>query len=139
MCWPCDGRDAFALLRDTSCVSASGRRRQFLKGGPPAKTQRPSKRPAFAGLAYSFVVDAHRLTSDAAGQAHLTWRLTSGQRSPYSAASLSFLSARALMRTVAGLAANTCSCLVNGLMPLRLGLAGIFCTSILSKPGSVKD
>ena len=63
----------------------------------------------------------------------------SGQQPAYSAASLSFLSARALMRTVAGLAANTCSCLVKGLMPLRLGLAGIFCTSILSRPGSVKD
>ncbi len=64
---------------------------------------------------------------------------TANRRVTYRAASLSFLSARALMRTVAGLAANTCSCLVNGLMPLRLGLAGIFCTSILSRPGSVKD
>jgi len=31
----------------------------------------------------------------------------------------------------AGLAAKTCSCLVNGLMPFRLGVAGLLMTMIL--------
>jgi len=50
---------------------------------------------------------------------------------------LSFFSGRTLTRTLAGLAANHCSCLVNGLMPLRFGLAGIEATVIFSSPGSV--
>lgn len=54
------------------------------------------------------------------------------------AASLSFFSARIFSFTVAGLAANHCSSLVNGLMPLRLGLAGTLTAVIFSRPGMVK-
>src|SRR4249919_4122262 len=54
------------------------------------------------------------------------------------AASLSFFSARTLILTVAGLAANHCSSLVNWLTPLRFGLAGTFTTLIFSRPGRVK-
>lgn len=54
------------------------------------------------------------------------------------AASLSFFSGRTLPLTLAGLAANHCSSFVNGLVPLRLGLAGTFTDVIFSKPGNVK-
>lgn len=54
------------------------------------------------------------------------------------AASLSFFSARIFSFTVAGLAANHCSSLVKGLMPLRLGLAGTLTAVIFSRPGMVK-
>jgi len=54
------------------------------------------------------------------------------------AASLSFFSARIFSFTVAGLAANHCSSLVNGLMPLRFGLAGTLTAVIFSRPGMVK-
>src|SRR5689334_7756015 len=54
------------------------------------------------------------------------------------AASLSFLSGRTLSLVVAGLAANHCSSFVNGLMPLRLGLAGTLTALIFSRPGRVK-
>src|SRR5690554_1023801 len=55
------------------------------------------------------------------------------------AASFSFFSGRTLTFTEAGLAANHCSSLVNGLMPLRRGLAGTFWDVILSMPGSVNE
>src|SRR5690606_32919511 len=54
------------------------------------------------------------------------------------AASLSFLSGRTLTLTDAGLAANHCSSLVKGLMPLRRGLAGTLTEVIFSRPGRVK-
>ncbi len=44
---------------------------------------------------------------------------------PYSDASLIFFRGRTLTRTVAGLAANSRSSLVNGSMPRRFFLAGI--------------
>src|SRR6478672_10825698 len=59
-----------------------------------------------------------------------------GRRSQ-AAASLSFFSGRTLTLTVAGFAANHCSSLVNGLMPLRFGLAGTLTTVIFSRPGRV--
>src|SRR5690606_35222321 len=55
------------------------------------------------------------------------------------AASLSFFSGRTLTLTEAGLAANHCSSLVKGLMPLRRGLAGTLTAVILSRPGRVKE
>src|SRR3546814_20581644 len=55
------------------------------------------------------------------------------------AASLSFFSGRTLTLTEAGLAANHCSSLVKGLMPLRRGLAGTLTAVIFSRPGSVKE
>src|SRR5690606_10934833 len=55
------------------------------------------------------------------------------------AASLSFLSGRTFSLVDAGLAANHCSSLVNGLMPLRRGLAGTLTAVIFSRPGSVKE
>src|SRR5690554_3147907 len=54
------------------------------------------------------------------------------------AASLSFFSGRTLTFTDAGLAANHCSSLVKGLMPLRLGLAGTLTEVIFRRPGRVK-
>src|SRR5690606_41152617 len=51
-------------------------------------------------------------------------RRASASRADQAAASLSFFSGRTLTLTEAGLAANHCSSLVNGLMPLRFGLAG---------------
>src|SRR5690606_12287018 len=54
------------------------------------------------------------------------------------AASLSFFSGRTLTFTEAGLAANHCSSLVNGLMPLRLGLAGTLTALNLATPGRAK-
>src|SRR5690606_19049060 len=53
-------------------------------------------------------------------------------------ASLSFLRARTLTFTVAGLAANHCSSLVKGLMPLRRGFAGTWTVVNLATPGRVK-
>src|SRR5688572_25629987 len=61
-------------------------------------------------------------------------RRTSGHQA---AASFNFLSGRTLTLTLAGLAANHCSSLVNGLMPLRFGLAGTLTTVIFSRPGRV--
>src|SRR5690606_23945557 len=61
------------------------------------------------------------------------------ERMDQAAASLSFLSGRTLTLTEAGLAANHCSSLVKGLMPLRRGLAGTFCEVILSMPGRVNE
>src|SRR5688500_17426289 len=55
------------------------------------------------------------------------------------AASFSFFSGRTLTFTEAGLAANHCSSLVNGLMPLRLGLAGTLTAVIFSRPGRVNE
>src|SRR5690606_9365191 len=52
------------------------------------------------------------------------------------AASFSFFSGRTLSLVEAGLAANQVSSLVNGLMPLRFGLAGTFTAVIFSTPGS---
>ena len=43
---------------------------------------------------------------------------------PYRAASFSFFSGRTLSFTVAGLALNTCSSFVKGLIPLRAFFAG---------------
>jgi hypothetical protein len=43
---------------------------------------------------------------------------------------------RALTALLAGLAANVVGSLVNGLMPLRAGLAGFFTTMNFAKPGS---
>ncbi len=43
----------------------------------------------------------------------------------YLAMSLRALRGRTLMTLRAGLAAKTCSCLVNGLMPFRSGVAGL--------------
>src|SRR5690348_13868439 len=60
-----------------------------------------------------------------------------GIGAPQSAASFSFFSGRTFTFTVAGLAANTCSCLVNGLMPVRFGLAGTWIALILNRPGRV--
>jgi hypothetical protein len=56
----------------------------------------------------------------------------------YIAASFRRFSGRTLSLVVAGLAANHCSSLVNGLMPLRLGLAGTLTELIFSRPGRVK-
>src|SRR5690606_29599470 len=53
------------------------------------------------------------------------------------AASFSFFSGRTFTFTVAGLAANHCSSPVNGLMPLRRGLAGTLTDVIFSRPGRV--
>src|SRR5690606_17064102 len=61
-----------------------------------------------------------------------------GWRRGQAAASLSFLSGRTFTFTEAGLAANHCSSLVNGLMPLRRGLAGTLTAVNLATPGSVK-
>src|SRR5690606_33884944 len=55
------------------------------------------------------------------------------------AASLSFFSGRTLTLTEAGLAANHCSSLVKGLMPLRRGLAGTLVAVILRMPGRVNE
>jgi hypothetical protein len=55
------------------------------------------------------------------------------------AASFSFLSGRILILTLAGFAANHCSSLVNGLMPLRFGLAGTLTAVIFRRPGSVNE
>src|SRR3546814_14052018 len=55
------------------------------------------------------------------------------------AASFSFFSGRILTFTDAGLAANHCSSLVNGLMPLRFGLAGTLTAEIFSSPGNMKE
>src|SRR5690606_22897362 len=59
-------------------------------------------------------------------------------RRDQTAASLSFFSGRTFTLTEAGLAANHCSSLVKGLMPLRFGLAGTLTEVILSRPGRVK-
>src|SRR5690606_8719781 len=59
-------------------------------------------------------------------------------RCDQAAASFSFFSGRTLTFTEAGLAANHCSSLVNGLMPLRFGLAGTLTEVIFSRPGRVK-
>lgn len=45
---------------------------------------------------------------------------------------------RVLIFTEAGLAANHCSSLVKGLIPLRFGLAGTLTVLIFNKPGRVK-
>src|SRR5690606_13563347 len=66
-------------------------------------------------------------------------RWNAPERMDQAAASLSFLSGRTLTLTEAGLAANHCSSLVKGLMPLRRGLAGTFCEVILSMPGRVNE
>src|SRR6202000_855448 len=58
---------------------------------------------------------------------------------PYSAASFSFFRARVLIFTEAGFAANMRSTPVNGSLPMRFFLAGTFCTTTLSRPGSVKE
>src|SRR5690606_34179265 len=60
------------------------------------------------------------------------------RRCGQAAASLSFFSGRTFTFTEAGLAANHCSCLVNGLMPLRFGLAGTLTAVNLATPGRVK-
>src|SRR5690606_5127733 len=60
------------------------------------------------------------------------------ERCRQAAASFSFFSGRTLTFTDAGLAANHCSSLVKGLMPLRLGLAGTLTEVIFSRPGRVK-
>ena len=57
--------------------------------------------------------------------------------SDYSAASFKRFTARAFSLTLAGLAANHCSSLVKGLMPLRLGLAGTATRFTRSSPGMV--
>jgi hypothetical protein len=44
----------------------------------------------------------------------------------------------ALTALLAGFAANLCFSLVNGLIPLRAGLAGFFTTSNFAKPWSTK-
>src|SRR5690606_37437203 len=62
----------------------------------------------------------------------------SASRADQAAASLSFFSGRTLTLTEAGLAANHCSSLVNGLMPLRFGLAGTLTAVTLNRPGRVK-
>ena len=48
-----------------------------------------------------------------------------GRLPPYLAMSLSAFSGLTFTTLRAGLAANTCSCLVNGLMPVRFGVAGL--------------
>src|SRR5688572_22909303 len=53
------------------------------------------------------------------------------------AASFNFFSGRTFTLTLAGLAANHCSSLVNGLMPLRFGFAGTLTTVIFNRPGRV--
>src|SRR5207342_2962293 len=63
----------------------------------------------------------------------------SGLQLPQAAASLSFLSGRTLTLVEAGFAANHCSSLVTGLMPLRFGLAGTLTAVIFSRPGRVKE
>src|SRR5690606_9326351 len=60
------------------------------------------------------------------------------RRADQAAASLSFFSGRTLTLTEAGLAANHCSSLVNGLMPLRRGLAGTLTAVTLNRPRRVK-
>lgn len=60
-----------------------------------------------------------------------------GMIETYSAASLSFLSARALIRTDAGLASNQRSSPVKGSLPKRRFLAGTFSAEIFSSPGKV--
>src|SRR5690606_39491645 len=65
-------------------------------------------------------------------------RRASASRADQAAASLSFFSGRTLTLTEAGLAANHCSSLVNGLMPLRFGLAGTLTEVTLNRPGRVK-
>src|SRR5690606_8693921 len=57
----------------------------------------------------------------------------------YRAASLIFFSERTFTRTVAGLAANSRSTLVNGSMPRRFFFAGTACAVILSRPGNVNS
>src|SRR5690606_11816810 len=60
------------------------------------------------------------------------------RRCGQAAASLSFFSGRTFTFTEAGLAANHCSSFVNGLMPLRFGLAGTLTALNLATPGRVK-
>ena len=50
-------------------------------------------------------------------------------------ASLATFSGDALTDLLAGLAANSIGSFVNGLMPLRASVAGLFTTDILTKPG----
>src|ERR1700677_831313 len=54
----------------------------------------------------------------------------------YFTASLTAFTGRARTALLAGLAANVCSCLVNGLMPLRAGRAVFFTTTNFAKPCS---
>src|SRR5688572_25173419 len=91
--------------------------------GPRAKARRNEKQPAVR-TAGCFVLRGAR-------------RRQRAVRMDQAAASLSFLRARTLIFTVAGLAANHCSSLVKGLMPLRFGLAGTLTTLIFSRPGRV--
>src|SRR6187401_1173644 len=56
----------------------------------------------------------------------------------YFAKSFRFFRGRTLTTRRAGLAANICSSLVKGLMPLRALVAGLLMTVIFIKPGTVK-
>jgi len=56
----------------------------------------------------------------------------------YLAMSLRAFKGRTLMTLRAGLAAKTCSSLVNGLMPFRLGVAGLWMTMLFIRPGKAK-
>src|SRR5438067_7644535 len=59
-------------------------------------------------------------------------------RRDYFAMSLRALRGRTLMTRRAGLALNICSCLVNGLMPMRALVAGFWMTVIFMRPGTTK-
>lgn len=61
------------------------------------------------------------------------------RRQPFTAASLTFFSARTFTRTVAGLASNHCSRPVNGFLPKRRLVAGTFTDVTLNRPGSVNS
>src|ERR1700691_4577895 len=73
-----------------------------------------------------------RVVADVNGRVHGAVRL----RSAYFTASLTAFTGRARTALLAGFAANVCSCLVNGLMPLRAGRAGFFTTVNFAKPWS---
>src|ERR1700761_9516019 len=61
------------------------------------------------------------------------------KRDQPAAASFSFFSGRALMRTLAGLAGNQRSSPVNGSLPKRFFFAGTACTTIFRRPDSVNS
>src|SRR5688572_24407342 len=61
------------------------------------------------------------------------------ERVAQAAASFNFFSGRTFTLVEAGFAANHCSSLVNGLMPLRFGFAGTLTAVIFSRPGRVKE
>ena len=82
--------------------------------------------PPLADTAEDILTQSNRqLAKTALGRSAQRPRDYAGTLVRYLAMSLRALRGRTLTTFRAGLAAKTCSCLVNGLMPFRLGVAGL--------------